>query len=279
MEFLRVVELFPPLFPSRRKVDRIDFEEGVERFFQEAASLRGCSDVLLVADIKNPRVLKFSSLEAAALLKERLRAEAAPVLVVRDFNRPQLLSAALTAMSLGLSYVMLAWGDTYPAGSGATNVRDFKSLAEAVRETTLLRNRSSAATRLLAPVNVELLAAPRGVELAKGRLRAGAEFLLAQPPTTNLDVLDEHLGILRQAGLDGRVLLNVFPFKDLKDVKVCEVYFGWRLPKSLHRAARKGAQALFEAEKEVVMALRERGLPGVYLNARDTPGIVRRLLA
>jgi len=91
--------------------------------------------------------------------------------------------------------------------------------------------------------------------------------------------LDRHAKLLRTAKLTGRVLLNVFPFRSLEDVRECESYFGWHLPKTLRRAAQKGGDALLEAEREVVMALREQGFPGVYLNTRGTPGIAERLLS
>jgi len=275
-----VVEVFPPLFPSsKRKGDRIDLEYRMERFLDDARSVRPYADVLLVADVKNTKLLKFSTLEVATLLKERLGVKVAPVLVARDFNRPQFLANILTGLSLELDYLMFAWGDAYPAAAGATNVRDFQSLAEVLRESTLLRKRARAATRFLAPINVERLSKPGEEARARERLRAGADYLLAQPPTTDTETLNRHAKLLREAELKDGVLLNVFPFRDLKDVRECETYFGWRLPDSLHSAAAKGERALFEAEREVVMALRDQGFPGVYLNTRGTPAIAERLLS
>ncbi len=275
-----MVEVFPPLFPSsKRKGDRIDLEYRMERFLDDARSVRPYADVLLVADVKNTKLLKFSTLEVATLLKERLGVKVAPVLVARDFNRPQFLANILTGLSLELDYLMFAWGDAYPAAAGATNVRDFQSLAEVLRESTLLRKRARAATRFLAPINVERLSKPGEEARARERLRAGADYLLAQPPTTDTETLNRHAKLLREAELKDGVLLNVFPFRDLKDVRECETYFGWRLPDSLHSAAAKGERALFEAEREVVMALRDQGFPGVYLNTRGTPAIAERLLS
>jgi len=280
MGFLRVVEVFPPLFPSsRRKEDHIDFEHSLERFLDGARSVRTYADVFLVADVKNTKLLKLSTLEGAALLKERLRVEVAPILVARDLNRPRFLSSVLTGMSMELDYLMFAWGDVYPSATRATNVRDFRSLAEAIREADLLRTRARAATRFLAPVNVEGLAKPGEVARTMERLRAGANYLLAQPPTTDIEALDRHAKLRLEAKLKDRVIPNVFPFRDLRDVKECESYFGWRLPDSLHRTAERGERALLEAEREVVIALRDRGFPGVYLNTRGTPAVAERLLS
>ena len=275
-----MVEVFPPLYStSRRKEDRIELKDGLERFLDGARRVLACADVLLVADVKNTSLMKFSTLEAAALLKEKLRAAGAPVLVARDMNRPQFLSSVITGMSLELDYLMLAWGDSYPPAAHSTNVRDFRTLAEVIRESALIRSRAGASTRFLAPVDVDGLAKRGEVAMARGRLKAGADYLLAQPPTTDTATFDRHSKILRRARLDGRVLLNVFPFRGLKDVRDCESYFGWHLPKSLHRAAQKGEDALLEAEREVVMTLREQGFPGVYVNTRGTPAIAERLLS
>ena len=275
-----MVEVLPPLFPSsRRKEDHIDFEHCIERFLDDARRVRACADVLLVADVKNTKLLKLSTLEAAALLKDRLRVEVAPVLVARDFNRPQFLSMIVTGLSLELDYLMIAWGDNYPTAAGVTNVRDFGSLAEVIRQATFLRRRARATTKIIAPINVERLTKPGEAARARERISAGAEYLLAQPPTTDTEALDRHASLLGEAKLKDKVLLNVFPFRDSKDVMECEAYFGWRLPKSLHSAAEKGAKALFEAEREVVTALRDQGFPGVYLNARGTPATAERLLS
>ena len=279
MSFLRVVEVFPPLFPaSTGKDNHVDFEHSLARFVDGARSVRSRADVILVADVKNTKLLKFSTLQAASLLKDRLRVKVAPVIVTRDFNRPQFLSTVLTGVSMELDYLMLAWGDTYPPAAHATSVRDFRSLAEAIREAALLRERTRAATRLLAPVDLEGLANLRGVARARERLKAGADYLLAQPPTADAEGLARHSELLQGADLKGRVLLNVFPFRGLKDVRECEAYFGWRLPKSLHRTAAKGERALLDAARGVVMALRDQRFPGVYLNTRGTPSIAERLL-
>ena len=280
MGFVRVVEIFPPLFPySGREDGHIDLGDGVRRFIDQARRAGPFADILLVADVKNPKLLKLSTIEAAALLKERARLDAAPVLVVRDFNRRQFLSAVLACLSLGLGHLMFAWGDDYPARAGSANVRDFASLAQCMREAALLRKRAAAPTGFLAPVNVELLSSRGEVARARDRLRAGAEYLLAQPPTTDPESLERHQKLIREAMLQDRVLLNVFPFKDSRDVRECESYFGWSLPPSLHKIARKGRRALFEAEKEVVESVRSRGLPGIYLNTRGNPRLAERLLS
>ena len=280
MGFLRVVEVFPPLFPaSQRRDARIDYQSSLERFVDETRSVRTCADVLLVADVKNTKLLKFSTLQAAVLLKDRLGVEVAPVLVARDYNRPQCLSAVITGLSMELDYLMFAWGDAYPTSVHATNVRDYRSLTAVIRGAALLRERGRAATRFLAPVNIEGLASPGEPGRARERLRVGADYLLAQPPTTDTEELERHAGLLRGARLKDRVFLNVFPFRDLKDIRECEAYFGWRLPKSLLRTAEKGERALLEEERGVIMALRDRGFPGVYLNTRGTPTIAERLLS
>lgn len=279
MGFVRVVEIFPPLFPYSQRTSHIDFAQGIGRFIDQARIVRDFADVLLIADVKNPKLLSMSAVEAAVLLKERAGIEGAPVIVLRDSNRKTFLSSVLTCFSLQLGHLMLAWGDDYLPRSGSTSVRDFVSLAQSIGEAAQLRRRATARTKFLAPVNVERLSSKGEGARARDRLRAGAEYLLAQPPTTDLEELDRHGTLVREAGVRDRVLLNVFPFKDSKDVGECEAYFGWRLPKSLHYAAKKGEGALFEAEREVVCALRDRGFPGLYLNTRGTPGLAERFLS
>jgi 5,10-methylenetetrahydrofolate reductase len=281
MAFLRVVEVFPPSFPvSAAKGERINTVERLQRFVEEARNIRNLADIVLVADVKDPGLLKISTIEAAAVLKKRLQVTAAPVIVVRDFNRPGFLSSILTAVALELKAMMIAWGDTYSASARASNVRDFQSLADAISLSSLILKRAHADVLILAPIDVESLARPEGVALAKGRLRAGADYLLAQPPTTDPgETFERHLSNLRASGLKDRVLLNVFPFRDEKDVKLCEKNFRWKLPRSLHSAAAAGGSSLLEVEKSVVRRLRDEGFPGVYLNTRGASRIAERLLS
>ncbi len=280
MAFLRVVEVFPPVFPSDRGArGPIPLEERMEMFVEEVRGIRQYADLVMVANIKDPGLVKLSTLEAALLLQDRLRVEAVPVVVVRDVNRLQFLSTVLTAMASGLSSIMLAWGDRYPRSARATNVHDFGSLAEAIRESSKLRARLRSPARFLAPVDLTRLRGSAGVALAQGRVRAGADLLLAQPPTTAVQALEAHASLLRSAGLADSTLLSVFPFRDSADVRTCEKKFGWRLPRSLHEAAQGGESSLLEVEREVIRGLRAGGYPGVYVSTRGTPAVAARLLS
>jgi len=281
LEFLSVIEVFPPLFPfGSSEKGHIDLEGGIEQFVEGVREIRDLGDVFLVADVKNPGLAKLSTVEASFLLQQRLQVKAAPVIVVRDMNRLQFLSMVLTAISLDLDSMMIAWGDDYPASARAANVRDFTSLREAIIQASELIGRAGSSIRLFAPVDLNGLATPRGVDLAKHRLGAGADFLLAQPPTTDSGrTFGHHASLLEGSDLKGRVLLNVFPFRNEKDIKDCERYFGWRLPKSLHQAAGSGEASLIKEEKKVIRRLRAEKFPGVYLTTRGTPAVAGQLLS
>jgi 5,10-methylenetetrahydrofolate reductase len=281
MAFLRVVEVLPPLFPAARsRGEALATEAKMERFFEEVRSIRDFADVVLVANVKDQGRLKIDAVHAAAMLQENLRVEAAPVIVVRDQNRPQFLSSVLTAISIDLKSMMIAWGDDYPPSARATNVRDFANLSMAIHEASRLRSRARSSTRLFAPVDVDSLAYPKGVSLAKERLRAGADVLLAQPPTSDPDeTFDRHASLIDRARLKGKVLLNVFPFKNEADVRHYERLFGWRLPKDLHTAAKEGEASLVRLERSVIRRLRLEGYPGVYLTTRGNPRLAETLLS
>ena len=268
----------PPLFPgSRSKADRIAHEAAIEQFKEVVRSIRVVADVFLLANVKDQRRLKFDSVHAAVMLQEDFKLETAPVVVVRDQNRPQFLSTILTVVSLGLNSAMIAWGDDYP--SGATNVRDFPNLAEAIRAASLIRSRARSPTRFFAPVDIDSLAYRKGVALANERLRAGADLLLAQPPTTDGETLERHTSLVERTGLKERVLLNVFPFKDEDDMRRYERMFGWKLPRSIHAEATRGEDRLLELERGVVKRMRSEGFPGIYVSTRGTPAVAERLLS
>jgi 5,10-methylenetetrahydrofolate reductase len=275
--FQRIIEVFPPMFPGSGK-DPIDLEGKVAKLVAEMWNIKSLFDLTLVANVKNPVKVKLSTIISASLLQSNLRINAVPSIVARDENRLQLASSVLTAIELGLHGMMLVWGDRYPAEAHATNVRDYHSLAEVIREAAGLRRRAGSDIRILAPVDLRLLRNKSGIELARSRLRAGAQFLLAQPPTTDAATLDVHLSRLETTGLKKRVMLNVFPFRDGEDVRHCEEYFGWKLPKALHTLATRGRNALLDEARDVQERIRAAGLPGVYVSTRGTPAVAKDIL-
>lgn len=280
MKFLRVVEVLPPRPPaSHSKGAGSAGGDGFEAFAEESLAARPYADIFLVANLPGTRLRPTDTVRPATLLQDRLGVVAAPVLVVRDQTRAQLLSSVYHCFSSGLGSMMLAWGDDLPPVK-SRNTREFLSLAAAVRAASLLKSKARSDATLLAPVNLDLLDRPRGIELAKGRIAAGADFLLAQPPTTDPeDTFDRHRSLIEGAGLRGRVLLNVFPFRSPGEVSHYARKFGWSLPDSLRRAAARGEGVLTGLERRVVRRLRDERFPGVYISTRGFPDIARRLLS
>ena len=270
----------PPLFPTSNEGGvPLEIDSETERFTAMVGAMRPHADVFLVANVKDPALMKLDPVQTATMLREVLGVDAAPVLVVRDQNRPRFLSAALTGIHAELRWMMIAWGDDFPPSAKATNVRDYSSLAGAIRDAAAVRSRANSPTKFFAPVDIRTLASPAGVKVAKGRLRAGADMLLAQPPTTDNDAYASHTSLVERAGLKDRVLLNVFPFKDAQDIRRCEGMFGWRFSKKLHEAAAEGGEALSKLGSGVIRRLRSEGYPGVYVTARRDPKVPERLLS
>jgi len=279
MAFLRVVEVFPPLFPISDSKKPIDLEGAIDRFVTRVRGIREYSDLVLVANVKNPAYLKLSTIEAASLLQDRAGVKAAPSIVVRDANRLQLISSVLTSIASGLETLLLVWGDRYQSRVGVTNVRDYHSLSEMIDEAAAISKRARTKVKLLAPVDVPKLGTRDGVRLARTRLKAGAELLLAQPPTTDSGAtFDWHLNLLESTGLRDHVLLNIYPFRDREDVRERGKYFGWKLPNVLHESASQGRAQLLREERAVVSRLRRIGLPGVYVSTRGEPEVAREIL-
>lgn len=278
LTFLRVVEVFSPLLREGERAPA-NLKALVKRFRSETRRIRDYCDVVLVADLKNPGILRFSTVEAAALLERGAGVKAAPVIVARDANRPRILADITTAFGLGIRNIMLAWGDPRPTSSGTKNVYDFPNLSALIREARAISERAGAKARIFAPVSLESLTTPRGVGVAKSRLAAGADLLLAQPPTTDSgDVLESHRSIIQSAGLAQNVLPGVFPFRSREDVEECSRFFGWSLPQSLYIQADEGEEALLAQAKEVAKKVGELGFPGVYVSTRGTPSVAGSLL-
>jgi hypothetical protein len=253
--------------------------EQLDHLVEAVRAIRGYADLVLVADVKNPELLKVSSVHVASVIQRRAGVDAAPVITVRDSNRPHLRSTILTAFALGLNSLMLVWGDVYPPAAGASNLHDYDDLSGAISDAVGIGRMAGVRARILAPVTLTSLSSKKGVARAKSRLESGADLLLAQPPTTDTGTtFRRHLGLLEASGLKSRVLLNTFPFRDGEDIRDCELCLGWDLPQSIHTLAKSGEQALLSEARAVAEMIRESGLPGVYVSTRGRPALARTIL-
>jgi 5,10-methylenetetrahydrofolate reductase len=277
--FLRAVEVFPPTFPAIGRGDApIDLQRGQGEFVEGVRRIAGFADYFLVADLKDPSLLKVSSLHSAALLRSQLGVRAVPVIVARDANRSSVTSSILTSFSLGLDSVFLVWGDDYSGPPEPKNVFDFKSLTDVIRLTRALAMRAGVRVTIFAPIDLAESSAD-GIERGRRRLEAGADFLLAQPPTTDSDAtFRSHLGELADRGIRARVLINIFPFRDAEDARVCAEKFRWSLPARVMEVAERGEGALLREERRIALLAKQWGMGGVYVSTRGKPSAAAAIL-
>lgn len=278
--FTTIVEVFPPNFSAQASREPlIGIKQKLRDMVARVKKIENLADAIMVSDMKDTSRLELSSVYTAAVLRDELGTEVIPVIPARDMNRKAARTAFLTALSLGLESVALVWGDRYSATDGAKNVYDFRSLSEAIAEMRTLADRADVNATLLCPVDLSILGSPAGLRLTQGRLKSGADGLLAQPPTAEVAyTLDRHLKVLETFGLKRKVLPNVFPFRDVADVESCRARFGWDLPRELDAIAAQGERRLLKEAREVVEALRRSGVPGVYVSTRGKPELAKFIL-
>jgi len=277
--FTSIIEVFPPLFSASEEVEPVvGLRQKTRDLVERVRRIKHLADSFLLADLQDSARMKLPTVLSASILRERAGVDAIPVITARDSNRAAVTSSLLSAYSLGLTSIMLVWGDRYN-GDGPKNVYDFKSLSEVIGLARKLAERSGTKCRLLAPVDLPALATERGLGLAKQRLASGADVLLAQPPTADShSTLQDHARLIKTSGLEGRVLLNVFPFRDYKDIENCRAKFGWKLPKRLDVLGRRGERALLLEARRVADAIERKGLPGLYVTTRGRPEVARFIL-
>jgi 5,10-methylenetetrahydrofolate reductase len=279
--FTTIVEIFPPNFSAEAsKEPLLGLRQKTQDIVARVKKVENLADCVLVADMKDIGRLKLSSIYTAAILRQELDTEVIPVIAARDGNRSALRTLFLSALSYGLDSVMLVWGDRYNEGEGSANVYDYPSLSKAIREMRELADRADVKATILAPVNLATLGTPKGDEIASSRIASGADCLLAQPPTSDLsETLPQQVRVLEEKNLKGRVLLNVFPFRDREDIEACRQRFRWNLPPALDAMAEEGGEArLLKESRSVVERMRAEGLPGVYVSTRGKPELARYML-
>jgi 5,10-methylenetetrahydrofolate reductase len=278
--FTTIIEVFPPNFSAQAaKEPLIGIRPKMRDMVARVKKIENLADAIMVADMKDTSRLELASVYTSAVLRDELGIEVIPVIPARDMNRKATRTMFLTALSLGLESVALVWGDRYADTDGSKNVYDFRSLSEVIAEMRTLADRADVSATILSPVDISSLRTPRGLRLARTRVESGADVLLAQPPTADLaQTLEEHLNTLEECKLTKRVMPNVFPFRDVDDVRACRARFGWKLPAGLDEIAMQGERRLLKEARGVVEALRERGVPGVYVSTRGKPELAKFIL-
>jgi 5,10-methylenetetrahydrofolate reductase len=278
--FTTIVEVFPPNFAAETaKEPLLGLKQKTQDVIARVKKVENLADCILVADMKDIGRMKLSSIYTAAVLRDELDTEVIPVIAARDSNRSAVRTLFLTALSYGLDSVMLVWGDKYTDGDGSRNVYDYPSLSVVIEEMRQLADRANVRATILAPVNLALLGTSRGDEIALSRIKAGADSLLAQPPTSDVETLPGHVKVLQEKELKKNVLLNVFPFKDKADIEACRKRFGWKIPERLDELADEGGEArLLRESRSVVEKMRSERLPGVYVSTRGRPELARFML-
>jgi hypothetical protein len=270
MGFVRIVEVLPPFLSAE-----VDHADTMHRFVASTLGVRRSADIVVVAAVKDPGRVSVSSVFAAAELK-RAGLDAAPTIVVRDSNRTHLLSEAAAATAGGFEHVMLVWGDDYPSNIGVTNVRDFPRLDRFIEE--VRRIARSSGPSVLAPVDLRRLTNTDGVAVARARLKAGAELLLAQPPTVGGGrAVKRDVGLLESLALKEKVALGLFPFIEDDDVEKYGKYFGWELGEG-ELPPVKGVDPWVKQARDSVALMKEAGLAGVYLSTRGKPELAKMVL-
>jgi 5,10-methylenetetrahydrofolate reductase len=278
--FTRLIEVFPPNFSvDVSKEPLIGIKQKMRDMVTRVQKIENLADAILVADMKDTGRLQLASIYTASVLKQELGAEVIPVIPTRDMNKKAIRTMFLTCLSLGLESVSLVWGDRYAVDDGSKNVYDFRSLADALAEARQLADRADIQATLLSPVDITALSGPRGLRLAKSRLKSGADCLLAQPPTSDLSrTLGKHVALLKEHRLEKKVLHNIFPFRSKDDIAACRARFGWELPKELDLIALEGEPRLLREARGVVEALEAEKLAGVYVSTRGKPELARYIL-
>jgi 5,10-methylenetetrahydrofolate reductase len=278
--FTTIVEVFPPTFSAQEaKEPLLGLRQKTRDVVSRVKKIENLADAILVADLKEPERLKLSSVFTAAVIKQELGVEAIPVITGRDMNKPAIRALVLTALAYDIHSLMLVWGDRFGDVDQAKNVYDYPSLSAQISDARTLANRADSKVTILAPVDISRLGTQHGLSIARSRLSAGADVLLAQPPTTDASkTLDEHLQVLDSHGLKSSVLLNVFPFRSREDIESCRTRFGWKIPTEMEAVAEKGEASLLRAAKAVVEGARDAKLSGVFVSTRGRPELARYML-
>jgi 5,10-methylenetetrahydrofolate reductase len=278
--FTTIVEVFPPTFSVEDpKEPLLGLRQKTRDLVARVRKVENLADAIMVSDLKDLDRLKLSSVFTAAILKEELGVEVFPVLTARDVNRPALRTTILTSITLGLDSMMLVWGDRFGSKDNAKNVYDYAGLADVISDVRSLSYRSDCNATIVAPVDLSLLESQRGVEMANSRLSEGADFLMAQPPTTDeVHTLGSQINTLDRTGLNVKVMLNVFPFRSKDDMDSCSARFGWKIPPEMDDLAKEGQASLLRAARRAVDKIRELDLSGVFVSTRGRPELARFIL-
>jgi 5,10-methylenetetrahydrofolate reductase len=285
--FVRIVEVFPPGFPSpegnHRPAQKYDLVMRFEQLAESIARIESIADAFSIPELKEGSRIHLNSVGIASELKKKTGNDVIPTLTLRDSNVQNLLGTISFAMFAGLENILVVRGDPFVdenAKRSSKNVYELGKVSTFVRAIRAIESSISLehSVCLLSPINLLRSEDPKYVSTIKERERSGVDVFLAEQMFEDIDTYLGRLRAVRKAGISKPIVHSIFPLKSYADALFCEEKFGWKIPSAeLSKLKMDGSVYGLEMARRRYRWLLDNSpfVEGVSISTRGNPEVAR----
>ncbi|MDA4112159.1 MAG: methylenetetrahydrofolate reductase [Thaumarchaeota archaeon] len=285
--FARVIEIFPPGFPTPNNMkpgQKIDLSVRFETIVQNIADLEALSDAFSLPELRDDSRVHLNSVAVAAELIRRTGSAVIPTITLRDSNKQNLLGTISFAIFSGVENIQIVRGDPYASHSESRNVYDISKISTLISiirklESHLLNLQK---TCVFAPINLSKISIDSYFKMAKQREVSGVDIFVTESLFEDTNVYLRRVAELRDLGFRAPIIHNIFPFRDYEDAMACVKRFGWNVSaEELHGLKTKGPKFGVEMARKRYFGLVDRKeiSQGACISSRGNADLIRQIVA
>jgi 5,10-methylenetetrahydrofolate reductase len=284
-QFIRIIEIFPPVLPSPEEVTKIqkfDLNLRFERILQGVLRTEPLADAFSLPELRDGNRVHLNSVGVATEIKRRTGIAIIPTITLRDSNRHNLLGTISFALFAGIENLLIVRGDPYADRDTKEpkNVYDVSKVSSLISTVRKMESQVSGGSALciLSPINLAKSEDETYLKTVKEREYSGVDIFLAEQMFDDIDSYMSRIERVRKFGISKPIVHSIFPIKDYEDGVNLVKKFGWNISEfELSNLKRDGPRYGLDMARQRYRALLHRKdlAQGVSLSTRGNPEVAR----
>jgi 5,10-methylenetetrahydrofolate reductase len=284
-QFIRIIEIFPPVLPSpeeTKKVQKFDLNLRFERILQGILRTEPLADAFSLPELKDGNRIHLNSVGIATEIKRRTGIAVIPTVTLRDSNKHNLLGTISFALFEGIENILIVRGDPYTneKSKDPKNVYDISKVSNLISTARNIETHVSNGKGLciLSPINLAKSNDVSYLKTIQERELSGVDIFLAEQM---FDEIESYLGRIervRKFGISKPIVHSIFPIKDYGDGLNLVNKFGWKISEfELENLKKEGPHYGLDMARQRYRALLHRKdlAQGVSISTRGNPEVAR----
>ncbi len=284
-QFIRIIEIFPPVLPSPDEVtkeQKFDLNLRFERILQGIMRTEHLADAFSLPELKDGNRIHLNTVGIATEIKRRTGIAVIPTITLRDSNKHNLLGTISFALFAGIENLLIVRGDPYSneQSKEPKNVYDISKVSNLISTARKMESHISNDRELciLSPINLAKSDDESYLNTVKEREYSGVDIFLAEQMFDDTESYLGRIEKVREFGISRPIVHSIFPIKDYEDGVNLVDKFGWKISEfELANLKKEGPRYGLDMARQRYRALLHRKdlAQGVSISTRGNPEVAR----